>query len=294
MTPTNLIGCAQMGWPKNTPEEEILTALAEIGYNGAPAFHRGGRSAEETLAVYAKCGLKPAPGYFAADYWRAELAEQIVADTRQMARFSHQVGLTELYVATGGWNGYTGRRGLDRAQASGRVTTEDGLTDAEWDIFISTLNAAGQAMRAEGVRACYHNHVGSVTESGAEMDRLLAMSDPDAVFLGPDTGHLAWAGVDPVAFTRRYADRILTIHLKDVNAAVAAQGAAAGWDYNGYTAQGVFTELGAGDVDFPAIFDILKSAGFGGWIIVETDVITTPTAEESHTISRAYLKKLGY
>jgi inosose dehydratase len=283
-----------MGWPENTPEEEILTTLARLGYDGAPAFPRGGRSAAHTVAVYQKCGLQPAPGYFSADYWHAEQRDEIVARARQMAQFTRAVGCTELYVATGGWNGYVGRRGLHRGEVAGRVTAEDGLTDAEWDVFTSTLTAACQAILAEGVRPCYHNHVGSVTESGAEMDRLLASIDPATLFLGPDTGHLAWAGVDVVDFIHRYAGRILTIHVKDVNNAIVTEGVAAGWDYGGYTSRGVFAELGQGDVDFPAVFATLKTAGFAGWVIVETDVITTPTAEESHAISRAYLKKLGW
>jgi inosose dehydratase len=132
-----------------------------------------------------------------------------------------------------------------------------------------------------------------VTESGEEMDRLLKDSDPSMIFLGPDTGHLAWAGVDVVEFTKRYAQRILTIHVKDVKTSVVKQGVAAGWDYDGYASHGVFTELGDGDIDFPAVFDLLRAASFSGWVVVETDVITRPTAEESHRVSRDYLKRIG-
>ena len=83
-----------------------------------------------------------------------------------MGRFTRELGLTEVYVATGGWNGYVGRRGLHRGEVAGRVTPDDGLTEAEWQVFTDTLNQVGAILLAEGVRACYHNHVGSVTESG--------------------------------------------------------------------------------------------------------------------------------
>jgi inosose dehydratase len=282
-----------MGWPENTPEEQILTAIAGLGYEGAPAGPREGVTTKDVLAQYQKCGLKPAPGYFAADYWRPEQRADILRRAKAMGRFTRELGLTEVYVATGGWNGYIGRRGLHRGQVAGRVIPEDGLTESEWQVFIETLNKVGALMLAEGVRACYHNHVGSVTESGIEMDRLLKDTDPGLVFLGPDTGHLAWAGVDVVAFTHKYAPRILTIHVKDVKTAVVKQGVAAGWDYGGFTSHGVFAELGDGDIDFPAVFSLLKAASFSGWVVVETDVITRPTAEESHRLSRVYLKKIG-
>ena len=113
------------------------------------------------------------------------------------------------------------------------------------------------------------------------------------VFLGPDTGHLAWAGADPVAFCRDYASQIKTIHVKDVDEKVRLRGRAQEWDYGTFAANGIFAELGEGNVDFPAIFAILRDAGFAGWVIAETDVTQKPTALESATISRAYLKSFG-
>ena len=40
-------------------------------------------------------------------------------------------------------------------------------------------------------------------------------SGPDVIGVGPDTGHLRWAGIDPAPFIRRYADRMGGIHIKD-------------------------------------------------------------------------------
>ncbi len=130
-------------------------------------------------------------------------------------------------------------------------------------------------------------------ETREEIDRLLRMVDPEIVFLGPDTGHLAWAGVDVLDFCRDYAERIKTIHIKDIDAAVRERGRAAEWDYHTFSRNGIFTELGAGCVDFPALFDILRTAGFQGWVIAETDVTQQPSALASAQISRAYLRSIG-
>jgi sugar phosphate isomerase/epimerase len=99
--------------------------------------------------------------------------------------------------------------------------------------------------------------------------------------------------VDVVAFTRKYASRILTIHVKDVKTDVVRQGVQAGWGYDGYTSHGVFAEVGEGDVDFPQVFELLRAVSFSGWVVVETDVITKPSAEESHRASLEYLRRLG-
>jgi inosose dehydratase len=74
---------------------------------------------------------------------------------------------------------------------------------------------------------------------------------------------------------------------------VRDRGRDAGWDYNTFSQQGIFVELGEGCVSFPAILAILRAGDFSGWLIVETDVTQKPTALESVTISRAYLRNLG-
>jgi inosose dehydratase len=105
---------------------------------------------------------------------------------------------------------------------------------------------------------------------------------------------LAWGGVDVVDFCHTYVDRILTMHIKDIDPDVLAEGRQAEWDYRTFSDRGIFTELGLGFVDFPAVFDILDKSGFEGWLIVETDVTQQPSALESARISREYLHKLGY
>jgi inosose dehydratase len=132
-----------------------------------------------------------------------------------------------------------------------------------------------------------------VIETRAEIDRLFSLLDRQVVFQGPDIGHLAWAGVAPVQFCRDYADSILTLHVKDINPNVLAEGVADGWNYRTFSQRGIFAELGEGMVNLPAILEILQSIGFAGWIIVETDVTQKSTALESATISRQYLKSIG-
>jgi inosose dehydratase len=287
------IGCGQITWSNATPEEQVLAEIVQAGYAGAPAGPSAGRTAEQAQALFARHGLKPAPGYLGVDFWQAEQHDSILARAREHAAFMREVGCTELYVAAGGFTSYITASGRSRAQLAGHVASKDAITNAEYQQFADTLNQVGAITLEHGVRSCFHNHVGSVIETREEIDRLLALVDPALVFLGPDTGHLAWAGADPVAFCRDYASQIKTIHVKDVDLAVRDRGRAQEWDYGTFTANGIFAELGEGGVDFPAIFAILRDAGFAGWVIAETDVTQKPTALESATISRAYLRSIG-
>jgi inosose dehydratase len=291
------IGCGQITWtmiPGAEPgqDEVALRDIGEIGYAGAPASVRPDETPAEMVARFARYGLKPAPGYFGGTY-RPEVAPAVILDdARRAASAMREVGCTELYIAGGGWEWVT-PRGKTRRQLAGQITAEDALPEAEFAQYAALIDQIGAVALEEGVKACFHNHVGTIVETRAEMENLLSQTDPAHVFLGPDTGHFAWAGDDPVAFCRDYATRIKTVHLKDCHANVIAQGKAAGWPYREFVEHGVFAELGQGNVDFPAILQILRDADFTGWLIAETDRTMLPTARESATISYAYLRSLG-
>lgn len=293
MTNNILIGCGQITW-RGVPEEQTLAEIAQAGYVGAPAGPKQDKSAAEVIATFARHGLKPAPGYLGADYWDKSQEAAILQRARDYAAFAKAAGCTELYVAAGGFNNYSTKRGLTRNQIAGHVKPEDAMSDAEYAQFAKALNAVGEITLAQGVKSCFHNHVGSTIETREEIDQLWSLIDPGLVFMGPDTGHLAWSGADPVQFCRDYASSIKTMHIKDVNKQVMDEGVAAQWDYRTFSDKGIWTELGQGYVDFPTIFQILADAGFSGWLIVETDVTQLPTALESAIMSREYLRELGF
>ncbi|MFZ4655515.1 MAG: sugar phosphate isomerase/epimerase family protein [Caldilineaceae bacterium] len=292
MTSKLLIGCGQITW-RGVPEEQVLAEIAQAGYVGAPAGPKADQSAAEVIATFTRYGLKPAPGYLGADYWDKSQEAAILQRARDYAAFAKAAGCTELYVAAGGFNNYVTKRGLTRMQIAGHVKPEDNMTDAEYAQFANALNQVGEITLAQGVKSCFHNHVGSTIETREEIDQLWRLIDPGLVFMGPDTGHLAWAGADVVQFCRDYASSIKTMHIKDVNKQVMDEGVAAQWDYRTFSDKGIWTELGQGCVDFPTVFQILADAGFGGWLIVETDVTQLPTPLESAIISRNYLRGLG-
>jgi inosose dehydratase len=288
-----IIAGSGITWGRGVPREQVLAEIAQAGFEGSPAGPRPGVTARETIELYARFGLKPGPGYLGANFEKAEEEAAILERAHMLGAFMRDIGCTELYVAAGGFDGYTTARGKTRREIAGQVTPEDAMTDAEYEQFAKTLTKVGAITLEYGVSSCFHNHVGSTIETREEIDRLFAMVDPDLVFHGPDIGHLAWAGADPVAYCIEYAPAIKSVHLKDIYPDVLKQGLENGWTYGEFSDNGIFAELGEGMVDFPAIFEILVHAGYQGWIISEIDRTTKATALESATICRDYLKSLG-
>lgn len=285
-----LVGCGQISW-RRTPEEQVLREVAAAGYDGAPPKLDPPRAAAAVVDLYRRHGLQPAPPYFDAPMWDVKRRLATIESARRAARFARGIGCSEMYVAAGG--GYQASEGRSRQQAAAKVAPNDGLTDWEFAALAETLNEVGKVSLAEGVHACFHQHVGQVIETESELSRLLAATEPGLVFLGPDTGHLAWAGYDPVAFCAQHVDRIRSLHLKDIDCDVRRRGVDADWDYQSFAANGIFTELGQGCVDFPQLLELLYRHGFAGWLIVETDVPRTPTPAASALHSRRYLHSIG-
>ncbi|MGC9348216.1 MAG: sugar phosphate isomerase/epimerase family protein [Anaerolineae bacterium] len=287
-----LVGCGSLTWPREMPRDEVWAEIADAGYDGVPVSPSLG-TPEETLTFCEGFGFKPAPGYLAGNFWKPEEEAAILERAESYGKFMRDVGCTELYLGPGGFQGYVTDSGLNRSQLAGHVRPEDMMTDAEFAQFAKVVNKVGEITLKYGVRSCFHNHVGSVIETRDEIDRLFDMVDRSVVFQGPDIGHLVWAGADPVQFCRDYAEDIKSVHVKDIDADVLAEGVGKAWEYGQFSSNGIFAELGEGCVDFPALFEVLEGAGYEGWIIVETDRTTKPTAFESAKISRAYLRSLG-
>jgi inosose dehydratase len=288
-----LVACGQTLWPSGTSDDQVLTEISRAGYAGAPAVPREGNTADEIIRLYAQHWLFPAPGQFSADYWRSDQSDKILLATRRQARFARDVGCTEMSLLAGGFAGYIGLRGRRRSDLVGRITAQDGLDPAERRRTAELLNRIGETTLRDGVHSCLGNHAGTLVESADEIERLLASTDPALVYLSPDTGHLTWAGIDPVDFCRRHMERIKTIYLSDVNPDVLRQGLVRGWDYDGFVNNGLFVELGRGCVDFPALFSVLCEAEFAGWVIVRSSSIRWATASESAAASREYLFSIG-
>ncbi len=132
------------------------------------------------------------------------------------------------------------------------------------------MTEMGRRMAARGLRLAYHHHMGTVIQTEAEIDRLMAETGPEVGLL-LDTGHLAYAGGDPLRAARRHVARIAHVHCKDVRAAVMAQARRRDLPFLAAVLEGVFTVPGDGAVDFAAVFGALAAGGYAGWLVVEAE-----------------------
>ena len=146
------------------------------------------------------------------------------------------------------------------------------MNDAEWDALCDGLNRMGKlSLEKYGVALTFHHHMGTVVQSAAETDRLMAGTDPAYVSLLFDSGHFAYCGEDPTELVRRYTKRIKHVHLKDIRPEVVAKVRENRWSFLEGVRQGAFTIPGDGCVEFDPIFACLAESGYEGYMVVEAE-----------------------
>ena len=146
------------------------------------------------------------------------------------------------------------------------------MDDREWDLLCQGLNRLGRLSKEKyGVALTFHHHMGTVVQSAAETERMMAGTDPEYVSLLFDSGHFAYCGEDPVAMVTKYADRIRHVHLKDIRPEVVKKVREERMSFLAGVRAGAFTIPGDGCVAFDPIFKVLEDAGYEGYMVVEAE-----------------------
>ncbi|GAP41394.1 myo-inosose-2 dehydratase [Flexilinea flocculi] len=144
-------------------------------------------------------------------------------------------------------------------------------TEEQWQLVSKGFNEMGALAREKGMFFTIHHHMGTGIQTSEEIDRIMEMTDPDLVFLLFDSGHLSFAGIDPVPVLKKYVHRVKHVHLKDMRKSIYETVKSQNMSFLDAVRAGVFTVPGDGDVDFKPIFEILSQADYEGWVVVEAE-----------------------
>lgn len=171
------------------------------------------------------------------------------------------------------------------------------LSADQWDVFAAGVNLIAREVHDQlGLNVVFHHHCAGYVETAEETRQLMKRADPDLVGLCLDTGHWHYAGGNALDAIHEYGERVRYLHFKDCDPRIRQRCIEQELDHFQATGQGVYCELGQGEVDFPGIFAAMEKLGYDGWVIVEQDVLVDDLAAPklSAQRNRDYLHQLGY
>jgi inosose dehydratase len=274
----NRIGYSTIAWPESQFERALET-ISKLGFAGVQlvgwARERYANRVEALRARLQSLHLTPV----AQSCWGVKLDPESLGDNaatvRAYAEFFQGLGGSILQVTDGG-------------KPDGQYSAENIRQLGE------RMNDLGCIAQDHGLELGYHPHVGSFGETEAGVASILGATDPHFVRLIADTGHLALGGMDPAKIIRKYRDRLILVHLKDVrkDAYAAARASRAALRDRKY----LFCEIGSGALDLASVRTVLREIDYLNWIIVELDGNKPARGgpDKGARANRHGLKKLGW
>lgn len=188
-------------------------------------------------------------------------------------------------------------RHVARDFAAGHSDRAVRLPAAEWRTMVGHIREIAElSWREYGVRTVVHPHAGGHIEFADEVAQIVADIPASVAGLCIDTGHIHYAGMDPVATLRQYAHRIDYVHFKDIDATVFEAVLAKRIRFFAACGEGVMCPIGRGVLDYDGIRQALIDMGYQGYITVEQerDPRNTGSVLDDVKASRDYLRGVGF
>ncbi|MDI9484768.1 MAG: myo-inosose-2 dehydratase [Bacillota bacterium] len=286
------LGIAPIAWTNDDmPElggeisfEQCIDEMALAGFEGSEVGNKYPRDPEVLKQALEPRGLEIASAWFSAFLTTKEL-EETAAEFIKHRDFLHAMGAKVIVVAE---QGHSIQGQMDTPLHANKPV----FTDEEWERLVDGLHHLGELAHEKGMQIVYHHHMGTGVQTFAEVVRLMESTDPERVSLLLDTGHIAFAGGDPVEMIEKFGPRIKHVHFKDLRAEVEEAVETEQLSFLQAVKRGVFTVPGDGRIDFVPIIEALNEIDYRGWIVVEAeqDPALAPPLEYARK-ARAYIKE---
>jgi inosose dehydratase len=250
--------CEVPGWGLQLPPERVLEEMAGLGLTATELGPLGYLPLEPGAlrAALAEFGLALVGG-FVPLVLHQPTADEARAPATEIASRLAAAG-ADVFVAA--------------AVMNAAWSPPEPLDETKLGHMARNLAEIAALVAGHGLTFALHPHAGTLVESAADVDRLLGVTDVGWCL---DTGHLLIGGGDPAAFVRNHHDRVVHVHLKDVDAAVAARYRAGELTLMGATQAGLFRPLGRGDAGIAEVLDELDAHGYERWLVLEQDAAIT-------------------
>lgn len=251
--------CEVPGWGAMLPTDRVLGEMASLGLTatelGAVGFLP--EDPDQLVAKLSEHGISLLGGFTPVVLHNPDEREATIASARATAELFQRAGATKFVSSVVVDMDWSYPRPLS-AEEQKHMVEMFGVIDDICEEF--------------GLEQVLHPHVQTLVETKDDINRVLDSCD---VHFCLDTGHIAFGGQDPVEFAKKAYERVGHVHLKDIRLDMVPAVLRREVSLMNATQAGVFTTLGAGDVDILGVVQTLESSGYRGWYVIEQDTAIT-------------------
>ncbi|WP_025733299.1 myo-inosose-2 dehydratase [Carnimonas nigrificans] len=244
-----------------TPLETCLRESREAGFEGVELGRKFPRTAEQLKPLLEVDDLALASGWYSS-----HLLEHSVEQELQL--LEPHLRLLKAFNVTAMVFCDTSR--CVHLDQQCPLSQRPRMSDEEWQGFCADLEVMARHLADHGIALAYHHHMGTVVQSGDDIDRLMENTS-DQVGLLLDTGHCAFAGVSPQRVAEQWGARVRHLHCKNVRLPIVTESRNRDFSFLNAVLSGVFTVPGDGDLEFDEIFAALEKHHYSGWAICEAE-----------------------
>ncbi len=266
------IGIAPLTWTnddlpelgEHIPFEQCIQEMAAAGYAGCEVGNKFPKEADVLLAALSAHQLQVASQWCDIFFTEPGREQETVQLFSEKLMFLKSLGAKTIVVCERGGS-------IQGKNVAVFGDNKPVFSEVTWQALFEGLKQIGDIATAHDMQIAYHHHMGTGIQDEDEIDHLLSNTDPARINLLFDTGHLVYAGIDPLNIIAKYADRIVHVHLKDLRQGKIDEVKRNNMSFLDSVKAGVFTVPGDGQIDFKPILDELSHNNYQGWMIVEAE-----------------------
>ncbi len=249
-----------------------MKKIKEIGYDGVELAGLYGLSPAQIKSAIEEAGLVPLSAHVPF--------QELAADMEGVVSQYQEIGVKFIAIPY--------------------LTEEDRPGGEKFEKNIEVFGEIAKVCKAHGIQTLYHNHdfeFAKMPNGQYALDYIYSSIPADLLQTEVDTCWVKVAGEDPAAYIKKYTGRSPVVHLKDFlkEGKPANMYQLIGTDVEEQESHGTFEfrPVGSGMQDFPPILEAAVEAG-AQWVVVEQDQSVGRTPMQAITMSREYLKSLGW
>jgi len=240
--------------------ETCLTEAKQAGYEGVELGRKFPREAKVLGPILEPHGLSLVSGWYSARLLERPVEDEIKA-MQAHATLLKALGAKVMVFCE-----------VSRCVHGDRkipLSKRPKLAEKEWKQFCERLDQTAVHLQKQGLKMAYHHHMGTVIQAEDEVDRMMDSTKNVGLLL--DSGHLTFAGGDPMRALKRHAKRIVHVHCKDIRKDKLAQAKKKDLSFLDAVLGDVFAVPGDGSIDFDPLLKELGKQKYSGWLVVEAD-----------------------